>query len=283
MMFPKICILGVGFMGASMAMAMKDRSLCVEVSGYGRNEETLKTAQQRGIVDEWFTDPAAAVLDADLVVLSTPVETFLPLLSSIASSLKEGAAVIDIGSIKGKTVYEMDGLTPSHASFVGCHPIAGSEQSGIDTATGALFQNSLCVITPTADTQAQEIGRITALWELLGAKVKSMTPEEHDKVYGLISHLPHVVAYALMNTIGDIDNEALFYAGKGLTDTTRVAKSSPDLWRGISMMNSENIQITLDVLIDNLTAIRNCLKSEDEKGLLEIFERARDLRETVNR
>jgi prephenate dehydrogenase len=276
--YDKLAILGVGLMGASLALAMRKHSLCGSVSGYGRTEGNLAKAKDRGIVDSYHLDPAEACSDADLVVFCTPVGRFESLAAEIRGSLKKGATVIDVGSIKGGLVRRMEALMPEGVRFVGCHPIAGSERSGIEVSDGDLFKGATCVITNTDRTDLEALGGIREMWETLGSKVKMMGPEEHDRVYALVSHIPHLVAYALVNTVGDVDGSYLGYAGQGFKDTTRIASSSPDLWRDICMHNRDNMLDFIGRFRDNLDKLGNCLKSGDSEGLEEAFNRARALR-----
>lgn len=276
--YGKLAVLGVGLMGGSLALAMRKYALCGSVSGYGRTEGNLVRARERGIVDSYHMDPAEACRDADLVAFCTPVGRFESLASEIRGSLKKGATVIDVGSIKGGLVRRMEDLMPEGVRFVGCHPIAGSERSGIDDSDGDLFKGATCIITNTDRTDPDALKEVRAVWETLGSKVKMMGPEEHDRVYALVSHIPHLVAYALVNTVGDVDGSYLSYAGQGFKDTTRIASSSPDVWRDICMHNRDNMLDFIWRFRDNLDKLGNCLKKGDSEGLEEAFHRARALR-----
>jgi prephenate dehydrogenase len=281
MTFEKATILGVGLIGASMALAMKKNSLCARVTGYGRTEGNLLRARELRIIDSYELDPAKACEGADLVVFSTPPARFASLAGEVRESLKEGAIVIDVGSVKGKLVHEMEGLMPPGARFVGCHPIAGSERSGIDAASGDLFKGAKCIITRTGGTDGDAFQEVSALWEGLGSDVTVMSPEEHDRVYALVSHVPHLLAYALMNTVAEIDGSYVEFAGQGFKDTTRIASSSPDIWRDICLMNRDNLLELIERFKDNMDRLSLHLRAGDAEALEEAFRRARALRETI--
>jgi prephenate dehydrogenase len=279
--FRKITVLGVGLMGASFARAVKKHSLCSHVSGYGRTEENLVRAVERGIIDSYDTDPRRACEGANLVVFATPVGRFEKLATEIDGVLKEGAVVIDVGSIKGPLVDRMEDLMPAGVSFLGCHPIAGSEQSGIDASSEELFEGAVCVITPTDKTDKGVLSAIRDLWEALGSDVSQMSPEEHDRIFGLVSHFPHLAAYALVSSVDEVQTGCLKYAGQGFLDTTRIAMSSPSLWREICLMNRDNILVALEAFRETLDRFGRHLSTGDAEGLEEAFGRARKLRESI--
>jgi prephenate dehydrogenase len=281
MMFEKAAVLGVGLIGASLALAMKGKSLVGHVVGHGRSEANLKLARERGIIDSYELDAARACRGADLVVYATPVGAFKQMARSIKGSLKEGAIAIDVGSVKGSLVRDIEGLSPEGAHFVACHPIAGSESSGIDAASGKLFEGRLCIICRTERTDHGAFDRVSGLWRAVGSRIEVMDPFTHDKVFGLVSHLPHVIAYALMNTVADVDPGSLGYAGNGFKDTTRIAASSPAIWRDICALNRGNLLKYLDAFKTNIDDLLTLLRDGDLDGLEAAFERARGLRRGV--
>jgi prephenate dehydrogenase len=175
----------------------------------------------------------------------------------------------------------MEGLMPSGARFVGCHPIAGSERSGIGAASEDLFKGATCIITRTGRTDEDAFKEVSALWEGLGSEITVMSPEEHDRVYALVSHMPHLLAYALMNTVAEIDGSYVEFAGQGFKDTTRIASSSPDIWRDICMMNRDNLLELIERFKDNMDRLSLHLRAGDAEALEEAFRRARALRETI--
>jgi prephenate dehydrogenase len=280
-LFEKTTILGVGLIGASLALSMKEMSLTGHVAGHGRNEENLKKAKERGIIDSYDLDAAKACEDADLIVFATPVGTFKSLVKAVRGSLKKGMVVTDVGSVKGSLAYDIDGLMPEGVHYVACHPIAGSEQTGIDTARADLFKGKLCIITRTPNIEEESFNKVWGLWSTLGSKVELMDPEEHDHIFGLVSHLPHVAAYALMNAIADVDAGCLKYAGEGFKDSTRIAASSPALWRDICAFNSDNLIKALDILKSNIEGIAAYLREGDYEAIEETFKQASRLRRQI--
>jgi prephenate dehydrogenase len=279
--FNRVTVLGVGLIGASFALALRERGLCGSVCGYGRKEENLVRARQRGIIDDYRLDAAQACADADLVLLSTPVGLFKTLAGEIRNALKKGAIVTDIGSIKGLLVHELEALMPEGVRYIGCHPIAGSDRSGIDEARADLFRGARCIITPTAKSDTEALQIISTIWKTLGAKTENMDAARHDEIYAAVSHLPHIVAYALVNTVGTSVSEQIEYAGPGFRDTTRIAMSSPELWRDVSLLNRENLLRLIDLLQDNLGIIKEHLEKCDAAGIEEQFSRAQALRKKL--
>jgi prephenate dehydrogenase len=279
--FDRVTVLGVGLIGGSFARALRKNSLAGHIEGFGRNEERLRAAVERGIIDSYDLDPAAACEGADLVLFATPVETFTGLARIIGSSLKDGALVIDAGSVKGELVREMESLMPTGVRFVGCHPIAGGEGSGADASRAELFEGALCIMTRTEKTDQHAADDAASVWSSLGARVEYLSPEEHDRAYGLVSHLPHLISYALMNAAGDVNADFLRFAGPGFLDTTRIALSPPALWSHICMLNRENLVDFLEGFSENVNKLSRCLKEGDTEALARAFGRAQGLRESI--
>ena len=279
--FDRIAVLGPGMIGASFSRAMKERGLVRHVVGYARNEEVLKSSVEKGYIDSYETDPALACLDADLVLFSTPVETFASLAKEISGSLKKGALVIDAGSVKGALAYNLEALMPDSVHYVPCHPIAGSEKSGPDASSPDLFEGAYCIITPTENTDPGALESVTRLWESLGSHIEKLHPMNHDKVYALVSHFPHLVMFAMVNAASDMDESALRFTGAGFDDSTRIAKSSPSLWRNIFMMNSANLIDCIDALVDGLGSLRSALSSGDGNAIESALARAQKARISI--
>ena len=277
--FPRVTILGVGLMGASFALALKKHNLCAHITGSGRNQDNLSKAKERGILDSFVLDPASAVAGADLILFSMPVGYFLPAAREIRNSVKQGALVTDVGSVKGRLVYEMEDIFSDRAFFIGAHPIAGSERSGIEISNRELFQENRCVLTPTDRTDPQALEAITTLWRTIGAEVVTMSPEEHDRVFGAVSHLPHLIAYEMVHTVDEINGSYFMYAGKGFLDSTRIASSSPELWKDICIFNRENLTRFIDILMGRLERIRKHIAEADGEALGKEFRKAKSLRD----
>jgi prephenate dehydrogenase len=279
--FNKIAILGVGLLGASFALAAKKHGLCTEVSGFGRNETNLHKAKERGIIDIYSIDAAEACIDADFVLIATPVGILKTIANSIKENLKKGALVTDVGSVKGSIVAEIETVMPENVFYVGSHPIAGSEKSGIDDAKAELFNKALCILTPTDKSNSNAAASIKSTWERIGARVETMSPSLHDEIYAAVSHLPHIVSYALVNAINDINPNHIGYAGQGFKDTTRIAMSSSEMWRDIAIANKDNLIKFMDVFRKNLDGIEFLLKNKDTSGLEKEFLKAKHLREKL--
>ncbi|MCX5682903.1 MAG: prephenate dehydrogenase, partial [Planctomycetota bacterium] len=222
---------------------LKQAGLARRVVGVGHRPESLAAAKACGAADETFLDPAAGVRGSDLVVLATPIGQFREMLSRAAPALAPGVVVIDVGSTKARVVAELEPLVPPPGAFVGCHPIAGSEQRGVSAARADLFHGAVCIITPTAKTPPETAARVRETWEALGMAVHAMAPEVHDRLLAEVSHLPHVVASALVRAIG---GEAEPFVGPGWADTTRVASGDAALWRDILMSNAAEVAAALE-------------------------------------
>ncbi|MCL5063212.1 MAG: prephenate dehydrogenase/arogenate dehydrogenase family protein [Nitrospiraceae bacterium] len=279
--FNKVAIVGVGLIGASFALALRENGLCEAMHGYGRRKENLERAKERGIIDDFSLDVRKACEDADLIFLSTPVGIFKDIIENIKGVLKKGALVTDAGSVKGRMVYELESSMPDGAYYIGSHPIAGSDKSGIDDARADLFNNARCIITPTDKSDESAKNKVAAIWETFGARVEFMNPFKHDEIYAAVSHFPHIVAYAIVNTIGDIDSKYIEYAGQGFKDTTRIALSSPEMWRDISIFNKENLINLMDVFKDNLDKLTKYLEEDNAFGIEGEFLKAQTLRKNL--
>jgi prephenate dehydrogenase len=276
--FERVSILGVGLLGASLALALRRAGLCGYIVGCGRREENLRRALAAGIIDDYRMEAEAAVEAADLVALCTPVGIFTEIASRIGPCLKKGALVTDVGSVKGGLVSEVEALMPEGASFIGSHPIAGGDKAGIDEARHDLFSGVRCIVTPTEKSDSAALEAVVALWRQVGGRVEIMNPFLHDEIFALVSHLPHLVAYALVNTVESVDPNRIEYSGGGFRDSTRIAMSSPELWRDIARFNRENLLQALDIFRDNLDRIAGCVEDNNWEWLENEFDRARKLR-----
>ncbi|MFZ6017535.1 MAG: prephenate dehydrogenase [Nitrospirota bacterium] len=280
-MFNKVTILGVGLIGASFALAMKKYGLCNKVMGCGRSVENLQKAKDKGIIDSFTLDHAKACEGSDLVLFATPVGSFIDIAKKIQGSLRSGTIVTDVGSVKGRLVHDMEALMPEGVHFVGSHPIAGSDKSGIDDARADLFNNAKCIITPAEKTDRNALEKVIQIWKTFGSIVKLINPDEHDRIYASVSHLPHLLAYAIVNTVADIDSLYLKFSGQGFMDTTRIASSSPELWRDICILNKSNLLESIDIFKKNLDMLSQYLRASDSESLEREFKKARTLREGI--
>jgi prephenate dehydrogenase len=281
MNFKKITIIGVGLIGSSLALALRKKGYKGTITGLGRSEDTLKLAKELEIIDDYSTVHAEGVKDADLVVLASSVALFEQIIVNIRDHLKEGAIVTDVGSVKGAVLRTLTPLMPEGVRFVAGHPIAGRECSGVKCATDDLFENAKCIITPDAATDKDALGQVKELWDLTGARTIIMPAEEHDLTFAAVSHLPHVVAYSLINSILDINGEILRYGGGGLRDFTRIALSSPSMWRDICAHNRNDVLKTLKTFSSSLSRMISFVEESNWEGLEKEFTRAQEARKLI--
>ena len=279
--FNKVTIIGVGLIGGSLAKLMKAQKICGEIHGAGRSRETLEQAVKLGVIDHMGRGPVHAVEQADLVVLATPVGTFASIVREIAPHLKKGAILTDVGSVKGGLVRTIEGLLPAGVHYVPGHPIAGREKHGVGAASEDLFRGTKCILTPTERTDAKALEAVTALWTAAGMNVVIMEPEQHDHIFAAVSHLPHAAAYAMVSTVAEFsagaDNYTTF-SGAGFRDFTRIAASSPEMWRDICLLNGKNIVEMIEQYQFALNRIKKAVKHNDGRRLEALFRSASDLR-----
>jgi prephenate dehydrogenase len=286
--FKQVAIVGVGLIGGSLGMLLKRDGLADSVVGIGRRIENLKTAVELGAIDRYVSDARDGVRDADLVILATPVDTYERHLREWGPSLRPGAIVSDVGSVKGTLVEQAEQLLPNTVRFVGAHPIAGKEKTGVAAGSVTLFKGARCILTPTKRTEPQALQAIRALWEAAGSIVLTMDPMLHDKVLGAVSHLPHVAAFALINALSEVQRttpelDLLTYSGGGLRDTTRIAASSPEMWRDIFLWNRDNLVAQIEVYERHLQQLKRLIQSGDGPAIERELERAKKVREQLNR
>lgn len=282
-MIRKLAIFGVGLIGGSLALALKQKNACGSIVGCSRNEEHLAKAVELGAIDSYTTNPAEAVEGADVVLLAVPLGAMKPVLDSIKNHLSDDCIVTDAGSSKSSVVADaaavFGGQCPDF--FVPGHPIAGREKSGVTAALPSLYENHKVILTPLAHTDPTAVSKIKQMWEVAGATVQSLEVEQHDLVLAATSHLPHVVAYSLVDTIAKTDFvEKIFeYAAGGFRDSSRTASSDPVMWRDICLQNRDAI---LDVISDfqlNLAGLKELIENSDGEKLMQIFANAKNVRD----
>jgi prephenate dehydrogenase len=279
--FNKTTIIGVGLIGGSLARVLKDKDLTREITGAGRSKESLELALRTGVIDRMEQSSARAVEGADLVVLSSPVGAFEQLVTEIAPSLKKGAILTDVGSVKGAMVKRIEALLPAGVHYVGGHPIAGKEKHGVGEASGALFRGAKCILTPTAGTDPRALEAVKALWLAAGANMVLMDPDAHDHIFAAVSHLPHAAAFAMVSTVAGFNagpENYINFSGAGFRDFTRIAASSPEMWRDICLLNGKNIIDMIDRYEAELKRIKKAIKQQDAATLEKLFRSASELR-----
>ncbi len=278
MRFAKVAVVGVGLIGGSFALALKAARACGEVVGVGRGAANLKLALEQGVIDAIGAD----IGDADLVLVATPVAQYPQVLAALAPRLKPAALVTDGGSTKRDVIAAARAaLGAKSAQFVPAHPIAGAERSGAAAADAALFRDRRVVLTPLAENPDAAVQAVEAAWAACGARVGRMSAEEHDAVFAAVSHLPHLLAYALVHEVSARDNSAqLFgYAAGGFRDFTRIASSHPEMWRDICVANRDRLLDELDRYLAKLQAVRPLVASGDGAALEKLFAEARAARQ----
>jgi len=276
-MFQQITILGPGLLGASLALALKERGLCQRVHTWSRRAETRAQAIQADWCDAIFDRASEACIGSELVVICTPVETIVPLLEQVASSLEPNALVTDVGSTKSLICREAQG-TAMH--FIGSHPMAGSERTGMKHARADLFEGAACIVTPL-DHDDTKIARLRKLWEAIGMQVTTCSPEKHDEIVAHISHLPHLLASSLCSYLAGKDADWKRLAGGGLRDSTRVAAGDPTLWKQILEQNREEVLRAIDGFENELHALKTALLDKNTPDLIASLERGKQFRNSL--
>ena len=284
-MINRLALVGVGLIGGSLARALRDAGHVREVVGYGRGLANLQRAVELGVVDRIETSLSAAVRDADMVVLATPVGSMAEILAAIAPYLANDAVVTDVGSVKGTIASAArTALGEKRAGFVPGHPIAGTERTGVEASFSSLFAGRRVVLTPLPETRPEALARVRAMWQAAGAEVVNMSVEHHDAVLAATSHLPHLLAYALVDMLARLDDsrEIFAYAAGGFRDFTRIASSDPVMWRDISLANRDAIVNMLKRYRAEVDGLIEAVAAGDGAKLQNLFARAKAARDTFN-
>jgi prephenate dehydrogenase len=272
----KLTLIGVGLLGGSIGLAAKQRDVAGRVCGLVRREESIAECLAAGVVDEATLDVAEAVADADLIILCTPVGRMGELAAALKPHLAADAIVTDVGSVKSSVVAAVE---PVLSRFVGSHPLCGSEKAGVAHASGNLFEGAVCAVTPTEASAANDVAVVTEFWEALGSRVVNLTATDHDAIVARTSHLPHVLASALVNAVltspraGESD-----FLGTGFRDTTRLASGEAGMWRDIALDNAEAIAAAVEDLQNELSQLRSALNAKDAPALEKFFAQAQSHR-----
>jgi prephenate dehydrogenase len=280
----RLAIIGVGLIGGSLARALREMGEVGEIVGIGRGEANLKRAVELGVVDRYTTDPCEGVRDADLVFLATPVCSIAATVERVAPFLAPGCVVTDGGSVKEGIVAPCEKLMPSGTHFVGGHPIAGTEHSGVEASFATLYQGKRCIITPTAYTDQDALAKVAQMWEIAGSEVIMMDVLKHDRVVAAISHLPHMVAYSLVNAVEGydrFDESILKYSAGGFRDFTRIASSDPAMWRDIALMNRDALLEMMDSFSRYFAELRSLVAQGDGEGMRRFFEESKNSRDGI--
>jgi len=283
--YNRIALIGLGLIGSSIAWAARRHGLAGEIIGHTRSGATRARAAELGFCDRVAETAADAVAGADLVILSIPVGACGPVAAEIAPALAPGATVSDVGSVKGRVVETVAPVLPGHAHFVPAHPLAGTEHSGPDAGFAELFENRWCVLTPLPEQPREPVERVAQLWRAMGAHLTEMSPEHHDLVLAVTSHVPHAIAYTMVGVADDLrrvtDTEVIQFSAAGFRDFTRIAASDPVMWRDVFLNNPE---ATLDILgrfTEELFRLRRAIRTGDAAFLEAYFTRTRAIRRGI--
>jgi cyclohexadieny/prephenate dehydrogenase len=284
-MFERVALVGIGLIGSSISHATRRKGLAKEIVGSARTKATLDTALKLGLIDRGYDGAAEAVKGADLVILSVPVGACGPLAAEIAPHLKAGAILTDVGSVKAAVVRDMAPHVPKGVHFVPGHPIAGTEQSGPEAGFAELFDGRWTILTPEPQTDAAAVEKLKDYWTALGSKVEIMSPQHHDMVLGITSHLPHLIAFNIVNTAEHLervtDKEVIKFSAGGFRDFTRIAASDPTMWRDVFLNNKEAVMEMLRRFSDDLAELKRAIEADDGDTLFRRFADARAIRRGI--
>ncbi len=283
--FPRLALIGIGLIGSSISHAARRAHAAGHIAIHSRTPATLKRAEELRLGDSYHADPADAVRDADAVILSIPVGASGAVTEAIAPVLKPGAIISDVGSVKSSVVAQMAPHIPAGVHFVPAHPVAGTEYSGPDAGFAALFDNRWTILTPPPGADPEAVARFKAFWESLGANVETMTPEHHDLVLAITSHVPHLIAYNIVGTAADLEtvteSEVMKFSAGGFRDFTRIAASDPTMWRDVFLNNREAVLEMLGRFTEDLTALQRNIRYGEGDRLFDLFTRTRAIRRGI--
>jgi prephenate dehydrogenase len=273
----QVTVIGLGLLGASVALSVSRKLDGVRCVGYSHRAATRRKARQMEVADEVAEGIAEAVAGADMVVLATPIRTFRAIMEEIGKGLSKGCIVTDVGSTKCLPHKWAGQTLPKGVHYVGSHPIAGSEKRGVEFARDDLLYGANCIVTRTGETSASAVATVKRFWSALGCKVATMEPQRHDRIYADVSHMPHIAAAALVNAVAF---DELKFAGKGFIDTSRIASGPANIWADILLTN-ENLCGAIDRMSEELGKLRQAIVDGDEQGIYELLEKARRMREAL--
>lgn len=284
-LFDRVALIGIGLIGSSLAHAMRRQKIAGEITGYARSEATRAKALELGLVDHIYPTAAEAVRNADLIILCSPVGTYGELAGEIGPVLKAGSILTDVGSVKGAVVKDVLPNVPQGVHFIPGHPIAGTEQSGPESGFAELFINRWCILTPLPDADPAAVEKLVAFWRACGSNVEVMTPEHHDLVLAITSHLPHLIAYNIVSTAADLEevtsSEVIKYSAGGFRDFTRIAASDPTMWRDVFLNNKDAVLEMLGRFSEDLSALQRAIRWGDGDMLFDVFTRSRQIRRSI--
>jgi len=284
-MFKKVCIIGCGLIGSSLARAIKKHNLSEKIVSSNRSDIVYKKVLELKIVDDSSSDTQKMAKDSDLIIIATPLSSYENVILKIKNSLKNGMILTDVGSVKERVISLVEKAIPKDVSWIPSHPIAGTEESGPEAGFSELFKNRWCILTPSKKAKERDINTLKSFWKQIGSKVDIMNAKQHDYILSITSHIPHLVAYNIVNTSMNIQKEKqsaiIKYSAGGLRDFTRIAASNPIMWRDIFIQNKKNTSKEIERFIANLKDLKNAIENEDSKKLEEIFIKTKKIRKEI--
>ena len=284
-MFNKVCIIGCGLIGSSIARAIKKKSLSKEVVSSNRSDLTNKKVIELKIVDNSSSDIKKMVEGSDLTIVATPLSSYKDVISKIKNSLKSGSLLTDVGSVKANVISLIEKNIPKDVSWISSHPIAGTEESGPESGFSELFENRWCILTPSKKANDKDIRLLETFWKKIGSKVDIMDAKQHDYILSITSHIPHLIAYNIVNTTLEVqdkkESDIVKYSAGGLRDFTRIAASNPVMWRDVFIQNKKNTSQMIDNFIANLEDLKKAIENEDGEKLEEIFVKTKKIRKEI--
>jgi prephenate dehydrogenase len=284
-MFKKICIIGCGLIGSSLARAIKKFNLSEKIVSSNRSDTVNKKVLELKMVNDSSSDTQKIAKDSDLIIIATPLSSYENVILKIKNSLKSGTILTDVGSVKERVISLVEKAIPKDVSWIPSHPIAGTEESGPESGFSELFKNRWCILTPSKKAKEKDIDKLKSFWKKIGSKVDIMDAKQHDYILSITSHIPHLVAYNIVNTSINIQEEKqsaiIKYSAGGLRDFTRIAASNPIMWRDIFIQNKKNTSKEIEKFIANLEELKNAIENEDGKKLEEIFIKTKKIRKEI--
>ena len=284
-MFNKVCIIGCGLIGSSIARAIRKNHLSSKIVSSNRSDSVNKKVIELKIVDDSSSDTKKMAEGSDLIIIATPLSSYEDIISKIKNSLKSGTILTDVGSVKENVINLIEKDVPANVSWISSHPIAGTEESGPEAGFSELFKNRWCILTPSKKAQEKDIKLLETFWKKIGSKVDIMEAKQHDYILSITSHMPHLIAYNIVNTSLNIQDEKesviVKYSAGGLRDFTRIAASNPIMWRDIFIQNKKNTSKMIDKFIEDLEDLKKAIENEDGKKLEEIFTKTKKIRKDI--
>jgi len=284
-MFKKVCIIGCGLIGSSIARAIRKQNLSTKIVSSNRSDSVNKKVLELKIVDDSNSDTKKMAEGSDLIIIAAPLSSYEDIILKIKDSLKNGSILTDVGSVKENVISLIEKNVPKNVSWISSHPIAGTEESGPEAGFSELFENRWCILTPSKKSNDKDVKLLETFWKKMGSKVDIMDAKQHDYILSITSHMPHLIAYNIVNTTLKVqdkkESDVVKYSAGGLRDFTRIAASNPIMWRDVFVQNKKNTSMMIDNFITNLEDLKKAIENEDGKKLEEIFTKTKKIRKEI--